>query len=142
MASRNLHSESALGATVVRLPTAAPRRVKQPATVAAFRAAKDLPQHPARWVFPTVRAEIPTARHLLALSQRRTAETDALLALLQAADDVTVEKVRATLADMAAAGEETAAEALTLVRVARPMPYGTRRDIEAAMRLLGDAGGA
>ncbi len=40
---------TALANNVVRLPTAAPRKVCQPAPLAMFDAAALLPQHPAEW---------------------------------------------------------------------------------------------
>lgn len=102
---------------VVRLPTAAPRKVKQNYGRAAIKARAALPHFPIeRFEYPSVRSAIPVARELLAMRPNMTPELELMTALLNALDDETREKIRQHLIPAVVAERRSALQAMALLK--------------------------
>lgn len=102
---------------VVRLPTAAPRKVKQNQNRAAMKARAALPRFPIeRFQYPSVRAAVPVARELLAMRPNMTPELELMTALLDALDDETREKIRRHLIPAVVAERRSALQAMALLK--------------------------
>jgi hypothetical protein len=127
---------------VVRLPTAARRKVHQhcnAASRAARKALRDEAPWPGEFIFPSERAAMKTAELLADL--KPSAELQLLTAICAALDDTARAKVIETLAPSVAAGRQTAEQALAILRTTR-MTYGEMNDFDNAWRRLDPNGRA
>lgn len=126
-----------LPTNVVRLPTAAPRQVKQPCNAAGRAARKALREEtpwPGEHLFPGQRQAMKTAELLSELQP--TPELELLTAICAALDDTARAKVVEILAPRVATGRRTAMQALAVLRSTR-MTVGESNDLHNAMRRLG-----
>ncbi|WCT76335.1 hypothetical protein [Novosphingobium humi] len=125
---------------IIRLPTAAPRKVKQNLGRAAMKARAALPRFPIeRFEYPSVRSAIPVARELLAMRPNMTPELELMTALLNALDDDTREKIRQHLIPAVVADRRSALQAMALLKSTKLTTGGINdlyRAFDAAWREL------
>jgi hypothetical protein len=129
-------------ANVVRLPTAARRKVQQHMNAGARAARKVLREEtpwPGEFIFAGEREAMKTAELLADLNP--SAELQLLTAICAALDDTARAKVIETLAPGAAAGRRAAKQALAILRTTR-MTYGEMNDFDNAWRRLNPNGRA
>lgn len=122
---------------VVRLPTAARRKVQQPCNAAgraARKALKEACPWPGEYIYPTERAAMKTAEVLLEM--HATPELKLLTALCAALDEAQRTKVLEVLAPRVVVGRRTAQQALAVLRTTN-MTVGESLDLSNAMRRLG-----
>lgn len=139
MADLTLRAKSAQS-NVVRLPSAARRKVKQNQNRAAMEARAALPRFPIeRFEFPTVRSAIPVARELLAMGSNMTPELELLTALLATLDGDTRQKMKEHLFQGILAGRPTAYQAMALIQGTK-LTYGEQKDLDAAFAFIAREG--
>lgn len=121
---------------VVRLPTAAPRQVKQPQNAAARnarRAYKAENPWPGEFLFAGQREAMKIAEAVAAV--KPSVELELLTAICAALDNDTRAKVYETLAPRVVGGRETAKQALAILRTTH-MTVGEANDFYNAWRRL------
>lgn len=121
------------GSSVVPLPTAAPKRVRQPQTRAARAAKAKLERCPAEFIFPSEREMMPVAQLLLDLPA--SPELELLTAMLPALDEAALTGTMFTLISRANAGHIAAAQALAILGTRR-LTVGQQNDLSNATRRL------
>lgn len=134
---RGILGAMALAPNVVRLPTAARRKVRQPCNAAgraARQALREASPWPGEYIFPTERAAMKTAEALLEVDA--TPELELLTALCAALNEDQRAKVLEVLAPRVAVGRRPAQQALAVLRTTN-MTVGERLDLHNAMRRLG-----
>ncbi|BBC74403.1 conserved hypothetical protein [Altererythrobacter sp. B11] len=129
-------AEAALNTNVVRLPTAARRKVQQPCNAAARAARKAFREAcpwPGEYLFPNERAAMKTAEVMRDMTA--TPELELLTAICSVLSEEQRAKVSESLA-VRAIGRGTAQQALAVFRTTS-MTVGERIDLSNAMRRLG-----
>lgn len=122
---------------VVRLPTAAPRKVKQPhfQTRAYYRAVGELPRHPAEFrTGPQRRAELQAA---VLMEMDKSAALVIASAIFQAMDEAKQAMVLGYCTALAGTDEGRQASAWLSLITAN---YGTSSMVKSAMRLAEELG--
>lgn len=121
---------------VVRLPTAAPRQVKQNHNKLSRAARAELPRFPDKYIYPSIRAAMPMARSILEMRESAaTPEMELLTALCAALDDTARAKVAEVLAPGVTAGRRSAMQASAIFRTTR-MTFGESCDLNNAIKRL------
>jgi hypothetical protein len=129
-------ASSATTSNVVRLPTAARRKVQQPMNAAgraARKAFRDEAPWPGKLIFPGQRQAMKLAEAIADLEP--SAELELLIAVCSALDDATRLRVIELLAPRAVLGRKTAEQALAILRTTR-MTVGEAVDFDNAWRQL------
>lgn len=125
----------AFSTNVVRLPTAAPRQVRQNYNRSTRAARKELPQLQVQYMSPWQRRAMTTAQAVEDMP--RTTEMELLSAICRALDPDTMKKVVDVLLPRAAAGLSIARQALTAVDIAQ-MTWVEQFDLLRAAKRLED----
>lgn len=139
MADLSLRAKSAQS-NVVRLPTAARRKVKQvwtPENRQARMALHRIPKE--RFLYPPVREAIPVAKELLTLRDNITVELELLTALLETLDGATRQKMKERLFQGVLDGRRTAYQAMALIQGTK-LTYGQQKDLDAAFAFIAREG--
>lgn len=139
MAGSKIQADSAGATNVVRLPTAAPRKVKQRRNKATREARSHLPKFPddrtifARW--PWMRDALDKAR--LIAQVKPTPELVIISAMFRALPELERLKVQAVVAQMGLNAPEAALPAVEWLHFTGGMiTYGERQNIHAALEML------
>lgn len=124
------------GRNVIRLPTAAPRKVQRPSNRASRAAKRKLQEEcpwPGEYLYPGQRKAMKTAELLMEVE--RTPELELLTAICSTLDDATREKVAAKLALRAAVGITSAEKAEAVFRSTR-LTVGETLDLTNALQRM------
>lgn len=124
---------------VVKLPSAAHRKVRQPRHTKATRELRSsLPKFPNRWIFPSIREKARAIRPILELDAG--AERRLLFAIFRSLDAETRHKVASVLEQALARDvrdRDDVEQALAFVTYElTPQTYGEQADVIAALRYI------
>lgn len=134
MSRRTRSSQSAPETNVVRLPTAATRKVKQPCNKSAHAIRNEMRKEwPGEFIFPSEREAMKTASMLMDV--HATPELELLMGICAALDDGQRTTVLERLAPRVAMGHRSAQQALALFRTTK-MTVGESVDLTNAMRRM------
>lgn len=126
---------SEIATNVVRLPTAAKRKVRQRWNGVTRGERKRLPQFTGEYILPCVRAAIPMAKALREVRKSATAEMELLAAICLTLDDEARARVARMLTIGADEGQRSSIQALAVLRASK-MTYGEVTDLRNAFRIL------
>ncbi len=125
---------------VVKLPTAARRKVQQRWNKQTRAARTALPQFPGEFIFPGERRMMPIAETFVRLRTGVTLETELLTAICWALDDDARAKAVGALATGAAGDRQTALDAMHILSATGPMTVREQVSFTNAIdRLVGNA---